>query len=89
MQLQFTRTSGTTTATTSVAVVAANPKRKGLIFQNTSDTAMQIEFGGDAVATSLNIAAAALIQFDHMVDWRILNVYCSASAKTFVCLEAT
>lgn len=87
-QLQITRTSGSTTGTQSVSVVAANLSRQGLLFQNTSDTAMQIEFGAAAVATSLNVAAGASVTFDMFVDWRALNVYCSASSKTFVCLEA-
>lgn len=89
-QVTFSITQDTTALTTSELVAAANIGRRGLIFQNNSDTAMFIRFGGaaDAGVNSLQVPANSNITFDTLVDTRILNVYCSAASKQWVCYEA-
>ena len=50
---------------------------------------MFVKFGADAsdAADSLKIPAGGNLFLDAVVDTRILNVYCTASSKVWVCWE--
>lgn len=67
-------------------VAAANDTRRGLTFQNTSDTDMRVtEHGGAATAaTGYLIKASQAVNISTNLA---VHVYCAAAGKTFAATE--
>lgn len=78
------------TLNVSQQVVAANISRKGFIFVNTSDTAMNLRFGSVAATTAASIPVAAGAVFSMLSGvcaGTALQVICSAATKTYYYAE--
>ena len=87
----FTDRSGTTTATTSVTVMAANASRQYVFFQNVSDTDMWIDFGTAATNNqpSMKITpGSSFVMEGSVINTSSVLVYCTASSKAFTAKEA-
>ena len=86
------RSSTITAGGTSQEVVAKTPNRNYLMFQNTSNTDMWINFGKSAVADSPSILVGAnggVCTWDAgYIPTDDLQVYCATSGKAFTCKEA-
>lgn len=82
----WTITNSTITAGgTSQQVAAFNSGRQFFFFQNTSDTAMWLNFGANA-ATNVGIQVAPGATYTFPVDFtttRAINVICTTTGKTF------
>lgn len=87
----YTDKSGTTTATTSVQVLAANTNRKSFFFQNISDTDMYLCITGAAATTTNSLLVKASGGYyetpTNFVPTNAITVYCTASSKNFVAGE--
>jgi len=67
-------------------VAAANKSRRGITFQNTSDTDMWLTETGEtpAVGTGFKITAGASAE---VTTNQIIKVYCVTTGKTFAATE--
>lgn len=77
-------------AATSQTVMAENPSRAYLLFQNISDTTMWVNFGSAAAAdsTSIQVLAGGAITFNSgWVPTDAVNVLCATDTKAFVAKE--
>lgn len=83
--------SGTITAGgTAQQVMAANTTRQYLLFQNTSDTDMWINFGAVAVAASPSVKVTPGGDFEmerSFVSTQYVSVFCATTGKTFTAKE--
>ncbi len=74
-----------TTGGTAQQVLPQDDGRRYLLFVNTSDTQMEIDFGRAATATSIPVPAGATREFALGVPLDYLSVLCATTGKTFVC----
>lgn len=70
-------------------VMAANPDRVALLFQNTSDEPMRLRFGATASATAgYIIDPGEALVFVSVVPTDSVSVYCAQDGKGFEASEA-
>jgi hypothetical protein len=83
------RSGNITAGATSQVVAVQNLSREFLLFQNTSDTAMYVNFGAAATTTNgvLVAAGTSLSLNGPFVPSDSVNVLCATTGKTFVCKE--
>ena len=90
--IEFTDRSGSITAGgTAQTAAAANPARRYIVLQNTSDTVMWYNFGVTAVASqpSFSLAAGARVEFaGPLIPTALLSVIGATTGKIFTCKEA-
>ena len=86
------RSSTITAGGTSQQVVAKTPNRNYLMFQNTSNTDMWINFGKSAAAASPSFLCAAnggtWVWETGYIPTDDLHVFCATTGKAFTCKEA-
>lgn len=79
--------SGTiTTGGAAQNVAAANTARKGLDFQNTSDTEMRVTESGTAASATTGFQVLAGGTFRARTN-RVISVFCATTGKTFAATE--
>ena len=84
------RSGSITAGGTSQQVMAKNTARRYLVFQNVSDTAMYVNFGGAALVDtdSVKINAGGSLTFsDEWVPADAVHVICATTGKKFVAKE--
>lgn len=75
----------------SQSILPADGNRKFLYIQNISDTAMNINFGAAASATTILLAASGG-SWSSEYNWiptDSVNIFCASGSKAFVCKYAT
>lgn len=91
VQMTLTDHSGTiTAANTSQQIMAANPARQYLLFENISSKPMWVNFGVAAVTTQPSIlvnGGGSLIMEGPTVSSEVLNVICATVGVAFVAKE--
>jgi hypothetical protein len=88
----ITDRSGTiATGGTAQQVMAVNHNRRGILFQNVSDTDMWVDFGATAVADSPSIKVAAGLALPFMGSFmptQYMSVICATTGKKYTCKES-
>lgn len=80
------RSSTIATGGTAQNVAAANTSRRGLDFQNTSDTEMRVTENGVAATATTGFQVLAGGSFRTRTN-RIISVFCATTGKTFAATE--
>lgn len=80
------RSGSVTTGGTAKNVAAANTSRRGLDFQNTSDTEMRVTENGTAATAATGYLVAAGGRFSARTN-RAISVFCATTGKTFAATE--
>lgn len=80
------RSGAITTGGTAQNVAAANTSRRGLDFQNTSDTEMRVTENGTAATATTGFQVLAGGTFRARTN-RAISVFCATTGKTFAATE--
>ena len=83
-------TSPATVANQNVSPLPARATRQYLLIQNLSDTAMNVNFGANASATTMLLPAnGGGVEFSGAyVPLSAVNIFCTAASKPYYILEA-
>lgn len=81
--VNVTEASGT--LTNSAATVTADPKRRGAIISNNSDTVMTLRIGGTATAAlGISVPAGTAVSFrDGYIPTALLSLFCAGTSKAY------
>jgi FAD/FMN-containing dehydrogenase len=88
MNSPFVETASTLTNTT--VTIAANPRRKGLVIGNPSDTVMTARIGGSAATAAIGIPVPAgghLAFMDTVVPDGAVSLFCAGTSKAYTIYE--
>ena len=80
------RSGSITTGGAAQNVAAANAARRGLDFQNTSDTEMRVTENGTAATATTGYLVAGGGRFSARTN-RVISVFCATTGKTFAATE--
>jgi len=80
------RSGSITTGGTAQNVAGANTSRRGLDFQNTSDTEMRVTENGTSATAATGYLVAAGGRFNARTN-RAISVFCATTGKTFASTE--
>ncbi len=80
------RSGSIATGGTAQDVASANTSRRGLDFQNTSDTEMRVTENGTAATAATGYLVAAGGRFNARTN-RAISVFCAITGKTFASTE--
>lgn len=80
------RSGSVTTGGTAQLIAAVNTNRRGLTFQNTSDTEMRVTENGSAATATTGYLVASGGRISVSTN-RAISMFCAATGKTFAATE--